>query len=122
VAAFDRLSPSHYFEESAKDSPPVRYDRADAVNLSEDDEKSYVGNYDSSELGTTYHVALGSAGLSVAVGDQPARALRSTGVDRMLANDWLELIFVRDKSNQIAGFTLNAGRVRHLQFRREKGD
>jgi CubicO group peptidase (beta-lactamase class C family) len=118
VATFDRLSPSRYIEKSAKDSPPVRYDRADAINLSDDDEKSYVGNYDSSELGTTYHVTSGSAGLSVAIGDQPARTLRSTGFDRMLANGGLEIIFVRDGAGKITGFTLNAGRVRNLQFQR----
>ncbi len=121
VATFDHGEPASYLETASTGAPPVRYERASPVNLGDEDRKTYVGNYESRELGATYRISSSADGLSLQIADRPSVVLRSTGVDRMRGGAGLEILFNRDSRGDISGFSLNAGRVRNLQFRRVAG-
>jgi CubicO group peptidase (beta-lactamase class C family) len=116
-AVFDHGNPARYVDLSSEGQAPVRYVRAGPVALKEKGKKAYVGDYESTELGVRYHIALDTQGLSLAPGDRPVRILRSTGVDRMLiGGPGEEVSFSRDHAGNVTGFILNAGRVRNLRF------
>jgi CubicO group peptidase (beta-lactamase class C family) len=116
-AVFDHGIPARNVDLSSEGQPPVRYVRADPVALKEKGKKAYLGDYESGELGVRYHIALDAQGLFLTPGDQPARMLRSTGVDRMLiGGPGEEVSFSRDRAGNVTGFALNAGRVRNLRF------
>ena len=92
------------------------------VPLSENDLKSYTGEFESRELNAIYRIAAESDVLSIEPGDRPAVRLRGSGPDRMrAAGTGMEFEFVRDSAGRVTGFYLTAGRVRKIRFERSQG-
>lgn len=78
--------------------------------------KEYVGNYDCGELGVTYNVYIKDRTLLAGVGFLPeAFTLKPTLKDEF-EMDGLIVTFKRDADGHLTGFSLNAGRVRNIDF------
>jgi hypothetical protein len=77
-----------------------------------------VGDYYSSELDVTYHVALRHADLVLSARHKPAEPLVPAGPDTFRAGE-VTLHFERNSPGGVAArFTLDAGRVRGIRFER----
>lgn len=90
-----------------KKAPPVS-------PLNPEELKEFTGNYQSDELPTTYQILIKEGKLMVKNRYQPEE-LKLMAPDRFTTG-WLNLDFIRDKENRIAGFSLSAGRTRNIQF------
>jgi hypothetical protein len=114
---FDAGNPAGSFETARPASPPLRFLRVTPVTFNETQLRDFVGEFESRELNTTYSISLEKGELSLAIGDRPPLTLRTAGPDFMRAQQ-MEFAFRRDGAGRVAGFTLNSGRVRGIQFQR----
>jgi len=80
--------------------------------------KKYEGEYYSEELDTTYALRHTGKALSVTVRKNPAVQLEMTAEDTFVAAQF-KITFKRDSQNRVIGFSLDAGRVKNLEFTRE---
>ena len=80
--------------------------------------QEFVGNYSSPELPVTYHIDLKEGQLTIHWLKRAPRPLTPIGADWLTGDDVGSLRFRRDASGQIAGFTLDSGRVRNFRFER----
>ena len=80
--------------------------------------REYQGEYYSEELDTTYILVLEEKELSVKVRKNPPVKLEMTETDTFTAAQF-KIAFKRDSQNKIAGFSLDAGRVKGLEFIRK---
>lgn len=78
----------------------------------------FVGDYFSEELDATYRLRLSKEELTVTVHYGEPRVLHFGGKDRFVIEDVGDADFRRSREGRISGFTLNAGRVTGLQFKR----
>jgi len=78
----------------------------------------YGGTYYSGELDVTYRVAREGDLLTAGVKNQKPRALEPTYRDAFAARG-RQFEFTRDAQGRVAGFTVQAGRVRNIRFVRE---
>jgi CubicO group peptidase (beta-lactamase class C family) len=76
----------------------------------------YVGSYHSEELNVDYKIELVDGALRM-VGGPPARRLEQVGRDAFGGGGMLHR-FQRDASGKVTGFTIEAGRVRNIRFRK----
>jgi CubicO group peptidase (beta-lactamase class C family) len=81
--------------------------------------KEYEGDYYSDELGVTFKLALREGKLYFAHRNAPRGALQPTLKDRFVLGNW-NVSFKRDGEKKIAGFSLDAGRVRNLEFAKKE--
>lgn len=79
----------------------------------------YIGIFYSDELDVTYEVTKISNQLYCRIKSKPPVALQAKSQDLFLMGDDVELKFERDSKNQISGFSVNAGRVTDLKFKRQ---
>jgi hypothetical protein len=114
---FDAGTPAGTVEIARPAMPLLQFRRVNSVTLSEAQLRDYVGEFESRELNATYSISLERGELSVAIGDRAPVTLRTAGVEFMRAQQ-MEFAFRRDGSGRVAGFTLNSGRVRGIQFQR----
>ena len=99
-------------------APAVYERRAEAART---DLAAYAGVYRSEELDTSYEVRLRDGKLSLKRRKFAEAAMTPTLDDCFLVRvDGPEahLVFHRDAAGRVTGFDLNAGRVRHLEFKR----
>ncbi len=116
---FDGEGAARSLELRSSGQPVIRYLGVATAALSEDERKAYAGEFASIELETTYRIRADSGGLSVEPGDRPAVRLQGAGKDRLrMENGGAELVFRRDSAGAVTGFSLNAGRVRRVEFQR----
>jgi len=80
--------------------------------------QEYAGTYTSAELDCSYTLYLDGGKLMVRVKKNPPSILEMTDTDAFAASSF-KLVFNRDPSRQISGFTLDAGRVKNLAFQKE---
>jgi CubicO group peptidase (beta-lactamase class C family) len=93
---------------AAQDSP---------AELSQEQQKEFIGEYRSRELEATYRIFIYQGVLTIQPGDSPRVRLLSAGPDLMkIWGRGIDLAFQRDTSGKITGFLLNAGRVRAVRF------
>ncbi|HJQ54509.1 MAG TPA: serine hydrolase [Gemmatimonadaceae bacterium] len=81
----------------------------------------YVGDYDSDELGTSYHVAVEKGALQLQHRHRGIIALSWLWLDEFGSDDpfFTSVRFERDSAGRVAGFVVNASpRARDLRFRR----
>jgi len=83
-----------------------------------EDAKQYAGTFYSEELDVTYYVTEKDNKLYCSIKNKKPFALRAKALD-LFTFDSLEFRFVRDNKNQIAEFSVNAGRVTNLKFIRK---
>ena len=69
----------------------------------------------SPELDTTYKVSLEDNALSVTVRKNPSVPLEMTDKDAFAAAQFT-ITFKRNSQNKVVGFSLDAGRVKNLEF------
>jgi len=78
---------------------------------------AFTGTFESDELGTTYRIERTAGGLAVRPGDLGAAALEPRERDAFVFSG-TQLRFTRDAGGRVTGFTLNAGRIRGIEFTR----
>ena len=76
----------------------------------------FAGEYVSDELDIRYTIAADSGALTVRLAGVPARRLAPTVADTFRDADGIALRFRRDGSRRVTGFTVDAGRVRGIEF------
>ena len=82
--------------------------------------QEFVGDYTSPELPVTYHIDLKEGQLTIHWLKRAPQPLTPVTADWLAGDDVGSLRFRRDTSGQIAGFTLDSGRVRNFRFERGK--
>lgn len=83
-----------------------------------EDTKQYAGTFYSVELDVTYYITEKDNKLYCSIKSKKPFALRAKAQD-LFTFDGLEFRFVRESKNQIAEFSVNAGRVTNLKFIRK---
>jgi hypothetical protein len=78
----------------------------------------FAGTYRSDEFELAYRIVVHEGGLRLERMKSPPAALQPLVADRFTGQPGT-ITFVRDGSGRITGFLLDAGRVRHVKFRRE---
>ena len=82
--------------------------------------RSFEGTYYSEELRCEYWIRFTNEGLTVTVGYNPPEPMEWRGADRFDTGR-IEMTFQRDTKGIPSGFSVDAGRVRHLKFIRREG-
>ncbi len=105
---------------AAPDAPPTSFERCDPQPLGPEDQRAYVGAYESPELRATYRIAERGEGLAVEMGERPPLTLRPTGRpdELLIGRTGLVAAFQRDPGGAVAGLTVDAIRAKGLAFRR----
>ena len=75
----------------------------------------YPGVYHSAELGVDYTISHRDGGLYLSRWRFEDRALLGRGEDSFSAGNW-RVLFTRDATADVNGFTITSGRVRNLRF------
>jgi CubicO group peptidase (beta-lactamase class C family) len=81
---------------------------------------AFAGTYRSDELEVAYRLRVHEGALRLERMKQPPAALQPVVADTFTGQPGT-FTFVRDPSGRVTGFTLDAGRVRHVKFSREMG-
>jgi len=91
--------------------------RVEATPLTLDQMKEYVGNYYSDELLVTYKLVLEEGKLYAQVRKRPRIELEFTEKDTCSGGRF-KCVFERTEGGKIIGFSLDAGRVKNLKFKK----
>lgn len=83
------------------------------------DSKQYLGTFYSEELDVTYYVTEKNSRLYCSIKGKQPIALTTQGHDLFTMGNALKMKFGRNNQNQINGFSVNAGRVTNLKFKRK---
>jgi hypothetical protein len=80
--------------------------------------KTYTGVYYSPELDCKYAIVLKDHHLMLTHVKYNDTKLTLTGGDHLTNDNWWinHLVMIRDSKNQITGFEVNSGRIKHLRF------
>jgi dipeptidyl aminopeptidase/acylaminoacyl peptidase/CubicO group peptidase (beta-lactamase class C family) len=100
-----------------EDDRPDTLEMIEVVSPSAEQLAEYVGDYTSEELQATYKVVLEEGRLYARYRSAPPNPLRP-GLRDMFWVGAITLLFTRDDVGRVSGFTLDAGRVRHIHFAR----
>jgi CubicO group peptidase (beta-lactamase class C family) len=84
-----------------------------------ENKKQYIGAFYSEELDVTYQVTEKDNQLYCSIKNKQPVALYSKSQDVFLMGEDVELTFERTSQTQITGFSVNAGRVTNLKFKRK---
>jgi CubicO group peptidase (beta-lactamase class C family) len=76
----------------------------------------FTGQYYSDELQISYELSIQGSGLKLQAGYLPAMILNQAGEDSFQGR--VEIVFSRDSEDKIIGFTMDAGRVTGLKFKK----
>jgi hypothetical protein len=105
--------------EVAADGKPAVYEAVSPKALSPAEMNEFAGTYYSQELDARY-VLLVQEGKLILRRKRSRDIVLYSMLAYMLMNEDLgTLTFKRDSQNRVAGFSLNAGRVKHISFARE---
>jgi CubicO group peptidase (beta-lactamase class C family) len=85
------------------------------VKLTPEQLKEYLGDYYSDELQVTFRLAIKEGKLQFVHRNAPENPLRPTLKDKFAVRRY-KINFIRDEEKKLAGFTLDAGRVKNLRF------
>jgi CubicO group peptidase (beta-lactamase class C family) len=96
----------------------IKAEKIEIKSASAEQLQEYVGDYYSSELDTAYKLSLEEKILYVTVRKNPSVPLEMTDKDTFAAAQFT-INFKRDSQNRIIGFSLDAGRVKNLEFNRQ---
>lgn len=97
---------------------PTLYEGVEAVRPTREQLKDYAGDYYSSELNTTYTIALADTGLVMRHFKRRDIPLQPTITDAFAGRG--DLQFTRDTAGNVDGFTWFTGRIRRQRFDRVK--
>jgi CubicO group peptidase (beta-lactamase class C family) len=97
---------------------PMIYELVTLATFTRAELTAYVGVYESDELGVTYELLLSADQLVVQPRRHGSIPLSPLFADGFATDFGHTLLFSRDDSGAIAGFSLSTGRVRHLRFAR----
>lgn len=100
----------------AAGQPTSIFERVEKTELKDDAGARYAGEYTSQEVSDVAHIRQDG---TLSLGSSPEWPLVQTGPDRLWAPmAYRELVFSRDSTGAVDGFTLNAGRARGLKYER----
>ncbi len=105
----------HIYEE---DDPPVTCEAFEPIDLSIEQLKVFEGDYHSEELQVSFRIALEKGKLRFSHKNVPVFPLRLVVQDKFTCGRY-KIHFTRDDEKEIAGFRLDAGRVKNLRFVKE---
>jgi CubicO group peptidase (beta-lactamase class C family) len=105
--------------EVAADGKPVVYEAVSPKALSPVEMSEFAGMYYSQELDARYVVLVQDGKLMLRRKRSRDIVLYGMLADGFMNEDLGTLTFKRDSQNRVAGFSLNAGRVKHISFSRE---
>lgn len=80
--------------------------------------EQYVGTFYNDELNVSYVIIANNENLYCSIKNKEAELLVPKSID-VFTNDLLEMKFVKDDNNIVNGFTINAGRVTNLKFKKQ---
>ena len=114
------------FENQKKDKPMLMhihreggdsetYEFFKSVKPTPEKLKEYTGDYYSDELQVTFRLALKKGKLHFVHKNAPESPLQPTLKDKFTERGY-RINFIRDEEKKLAGFTLDAGRVKNLRF------
>ena len=95
---------------------PAIYTRVEAARPAPESLVEFAGSYWSEELEVTYLVAVNEGKLTLRRRPDPALTLEPTYKDGFVSRGATFYRFTRDTRGRVDGFSINAGRVRHLKF------
>jgi CubicO group peptidase (beta-lactamase class C family) len=98
---------------------PEVYEAVAPRSLSTADIAEYAGTYYSTELDARYTVVVRDGKLFLQRKRSKVLTLYAMFADAFMNEDLGNLRFTRDSQGRVTGFTLNAGRVKHIRFVRE---
>ena len=101
--------------------PPRIFLSFQPVKLSPEQLEDYKGEYFSEELQVTFKVSLKEGSLYFSHKDAPGGSFNPSLQDKFTLRN-LKLHFIRDEEEEIAAFTLDAGRVKNLRFEKKSVD
>ncbi len=99
-----------------EDRPPVRIVAYEPVTLNADQLKEYTGEFYSDELQTTYSLVIKDGKLVFKRGFDPEGIPFEPLAQDEFRGPGVTVKFTRNSQKQIAGFTVNAGRVKNIRF------
>jgi CubicO group peptidase (beta-lactamase class C family) len=97
---------------------PVTFERYEPATYAAGGLSEFAGEYFSDELDVRYTIAADSGRLEVRVTGIPSRRLVATVADTFRDPDGVVVRFRRDAARRVTGFTVDAGRVRGIEFAR----
>jgi hypothetical protein len=96
---------------------PERLDRVEPFTPNPAELSAFTGSYSSDELDVSYEIALDGDKLTVRVKNGRPRPLQPAFRDAF-ASQGIIIEFQRDAKRRVAGFSVQAGRVRNITFRK----
>ncbi len=75
---------------------------------------AFAGRYDLPELDVSYLVTVNAGALAVQPAGTPPITFRPAGADLFTMDEGVRLTFTRDRRGRVAGFAIDAGRVRGI--------
>jgi CubicO group peptidase (beta-lactamase class C family) len=114
----DRRGPLK-LREVGLDSNPAIYEAVQPKTLSAAEMNELAGRYYAKELDARYVVMVQDGKLILRRKRSSDLVLYAMFADTFMNEDLGTLRFARDSRNRVAGFMLNAGRVKHIRFLRE---
>lgn len=99
---------------------PIVFEEVQPVSLKPEDLAAYVGTYTSTELDTTWVLAIESGSLSLRPKRGPAMPLEPSFADAFGGPAGV-MRFQRDSEKKVTGFVVGAGRARDLKFTKIPG-
>jgi hypothetical protein len=81
--------------------------------------KQYLGTFYSEELDVNYQITEKDDQLYCAIKSKQPVALQAKNKDSFILGDLLEIKFDRNNQDEITGFSVDAGRVTNLKFKRK---
>ena len=98
-----------------EDDKPDVFQRLKSVALNPDQLQEFAGAYHCAELEATYKISMEEGKLLLKRKNSPPETLKPTSQD-LLKGTHATFQFTRDKHQRVAGFNLDAGRVRNIRF------
>ncbi len=105
----------HIFEEG---DPPVTCEAFEPIDPSSEQLKAFEGAFHSEELQVSFRIALERGKLRLIHKKAPVLPLKPVVQDKFTCGGY-KIHFTRDEEKKVAGFTLDAGRVKNLRFVKE---
>jgi CubicO group peptidase (beta-lactamase class C family) len=104
--------------EQERGGRPVTFERYEPARYAAARLGDFAGEYVSDELDIRYTIAVDSGRLEVRLGGVPERPLVPTVADTFRDPDGVVVRFRRDAARRVTGFSVDAGRVRGIEFAR----
>ncbi len=93
-------------------------DRLQPLQISAAELTSFIGNFHSEELDTTYTLSLEGGRLTVKVPNNPPIPLDAAGPDEFYSSDLGDLVFYAEAGRRVSAFSLSTQASRGINFKR----